>query len=112
MQIAFIAPVKAAFFDFFKILSQGMACNGHDVQIQIRSEFALYRGHASRKPEGFRQMFSAGINIPDMRNDMVDLIEQFRIQGDAKFPCDGGKMDRRVRGAADGAVHDDGVPES
>ena len=94
-----------------QILAQGLAGDGHHVQIQHIPQHPLHHGDAAGEPEGLRQLGAGGEDVAQVGHLMVDLVEELDGQVIAQLPGDGGQMDGGVGGATDGAVDDDGVLE-
>ena len=111
VEIAQIALEPVVLVKILQILTQSLAGDGHHIQIQHIPQHPLNHGHAARKPERLRQLRAGGVDIAQMGHLMVDLVEELDRQVIAQLPGDGGQVDGGVGGAADGAVHNDGVAE-
>ena len=97
VQVSFAALEESALPQVLKVLSQRLPGDRHHVQVQVFAQQPLYGRNTAREPESFRQVLSAREDVPDVRNDPVDLVKFLNIQVDPKFPGNGRKVQRCVR---------------
>ncbi len=102
MQISQIPIEPVILLQILQVFSQGLARHGHDIQIQIIPQHPLHHRNAAGEPECLCDLCSGRIDIADMRNLMVDLIEELDRQLHTGLSCNRGQMQRCVRGSADG----------
>ena len=111
VQIALSDFKERIFLQLLQIFAKRLSGHRHHIQIQIICQHPLHARNAACKPEGFRQMLPARIDISDMRNLWIDLIKQLRIQLHAQFLRDCRQMDQAVGRTADRAVYDNCIAE-
>ena len=111
MQITEVALEPVVLVQILEVLAQRLAGDGHDVQIEHVAQQPLYHRYAAGEPERFGQMGAGRIDVAQMRDLMVDLVEQLDRQIIAELSCDRREMDGAVGRAADGRMHDDSVFE-
>ena len=98
--------------NMFQIFTQGLAGNGHDLQIQARLGVEQF-AHHRRYPAGLVQLLQAvrpaGDQAAEMGHPLAHLIEQGEGQIHPRLPGNGGHMEHRIGGAAQGHVDGHGV---
>ena len=109
VKVSEISLKKIVSLKILQIFAECFSRDSHHIQMQHIFQVKFHHRHASGKPEGFRQMFAAGINVSEMGYLMVDLVEQLWFQVHSQFSGDRRKMDRGICGTADRTVNDNGV---
>ena len=111
VQISKIPLKPVVLPELLQIFSERLSRHSQDIQIQIIAQHPLHHGNTARKPEALCQLRSGRIHISDVRNPVIDLIEQLNRKLHTGLPCNGGQMERCVGGAADCGMHHDCISE-
>src|SRR5699024_5661441 len=95
-----------------QVFPQGLAGDGHHVQMQVILDLLHNGGHAARVVEALGGPASGGAHVQQVVGAAVQAVEGVAGDLDAQFVGDGGQVQQAVGGAGDSRVHQDGVLET
>ena len=111
LQVAAAFLVVAVVLEVLEVLAEGLARDGHNVEVEHRLDLLHDARHAARIVEELCRPLACGTNVEQVVGTTVQAIEVVGGHLDAKLAGDRGDVQQRVSGAGDGAVDHDEVLE-
>ena len=111
LQVTAALLVVTVVLEVLEVLAEGLAGDGHDIEVEHRLDLLHDARHAARIVEELRRPLACGTNVQQVVGATVQTIEVVGGHLDAKLTGDRGDVQQRVGGAGDGAVDHDEVLE-
>ncbi|CNT85741.1 Uncharacterised protein [Salmonella enterica subsp. enterica serovar Bovismorbificans] len=109
VEVTVVAGKEARLMEHFQVVAERTASNGKNIKIQIIAQIPLHHWHAASEPHHFGNVFTAGLNIGQIRDFVIDPIKQFGLQLPSKFMSDGRKVDHRIGAATNSSMDFDSI---
>ena len=111
LQVAAALLVVTVVLKVLEVFAEGLAGDGHDIEVEHRLDLLHDARHAARIVEELRRPLACGANVEQVVGATVQAIEIVGGHLDAKLAGDRGDVQQRIGGTGDGAVNHDEVLE-
>ena len=111
LQVTTALLVVTVVLEVLEVLAEGLASDGHDIEVEHRLDLLHDARHATCIVEELRRPLACGANVEQVVGATVQAVEVVGGHLDAKLAGDSRNMQQRVGGTRDGAVDHDEVLE-
>ena len=111
LQVAAALLVVTVVLKVLEVFAEGLAGDGHDIEVEHRLDLLHDARHAARIVEELRRPLTCGANVEQVVGATVQAIEVVGGHLDAKLAGNRGDMQQRVGGARNGTVDHNEVLE-
>ena len=104
-----VVPARA---QVVEVLAEGLTGHRHRVQVKVVADLLHDGGDTARVVEELGRPLTRGADVQQVAGTTMHAVEVICRDLDAKFPGDGGDVQKRVGGTRDGGMHHDEVLEA